>query len=134
MFKFKNNNQIAEQNKLEKIIENQENIKHQLNQIIELMKNNNKTKNNQTNILNNEDNDFYDEPLLESVIERILQEECVSTSFIQKNFKIGYARTGRIVDRLEKLGIISKYQGAKPRKVLFTVEQWNNEKENILKK
>ena len=46
-----------------------------------------------------------------------------STSFIQRKFKVGYARAGRIIDQLEERGVISGYQGSKPRQVLMTKER-----------
>ena len=57
--------------------------------------------------------------------------ECVidigqaSTSFIQRRFKVGYARAGRIIDQMEARGIISGYEGSKPRQVLITLERLN---------
>lgn len=130
MFKFKNNNQIEEKNKLDKIIENQETLKNQLNEIIELIKNKNKIEDNQLNI----EEDDYEDPLLEIVIESVLKEQKVSTSLIQRNFRIGYARAGRIIDKLEKLGMISGYKGSKPREVLLSIEEWNNRKDEFLDK
>ena len=46
-----------------------------------------------------------------------------STSFIQRRFKVGYARAGRIIDQMEERGVISGYQGSKPREVLMTLEK-----------
>ena len=47
-----------------------------------------------------------------------------STSFIQRKFNVGYARAGRIIDQMEERGIISGYQGSKPRQVLMSKERW----------
>ena len=47
-----------------------------------------------------------------------------STSFIQRRFKVGYARAGRIIDQMEARGIISGYEGSKPRQVLMSKERW----------
>ena len=46
------------------------------------------------------------------------------SSFIQRRFKVGYARAGRIIDQMEARGIISGYEGSKPRTVLMTKERW----------
>ncbi len=43
-----------------------------------------------------------------------------STSFIQRKFKIGYNRAGRIMDQLEAFGIVGKSEGSKPREVLIS--------------
>ena len=48
-----------------------------------------------------------------------------STSFIQRRFKVGYARAGRIIDQMEERGVISGYQGSKPREVLMTLDKLN---------
>ncbi len=47
-----------------------------------------------------------------------------SASMLQRRFKIGYSRAGRIVDQMEERGIISGYEGSKPRKVLITKTEW----------
>ena len=38
---------------------------------------------------------------------------------------MGYARAGRIIDQMEERGVISGYQGSKPREVLMTLDKWN---------
>ena len=43
---------------------------------------------------------------------------------LQRRLRIGYARAGRLVDEMTKLGIISESEGSKPRKVLMTREQY----------
>lgn len=53
----------------------------------------------------------------------------ISASMIQRKFKVGYARAGRIVDQMEERGIISGYQGSKPRQVLISKEEWEEMKE-----
>ena len=42
----------------------------------------------------------------------------------QRRFKVGYARAGRIIDQMEERGIISGFQGSKPREVLMSKERW----------
>ena len=53
----------------------------------------------------------------------MVQSGQASTSYIQRKFKVGYARAGRIIDQMEERGIISGYQGSKPRQVLMTLER-----------
>ena len=48
----------------------------------------------------------------------------ISASGLQRRFKIGYTRAGRIIDQMEARGIISGYQGSKPREVLMSKERW----------
>ena len=64
------------------------------------------------------------DPLLNDAIETAIETGQASTSFIQRRFKVGYARAGRIIDQMEERGIISGYQGSKPREVLMTKERW----------
>ena len=65
------------------------------------------------------------DPLLNEAIETVIETGQASTSFIQRRFKVGYARAGRIIDQMEERGIISGYQGSKPREVLMTKERWD---------
>ncbi len=63
------------------------------------------------------------DPLLRDAIDVVVETGQASTSFIQRRFKVGYARAGRIIDQMEERGIISGYQGSKPRQVLMTLER-----------
>ena len=69
-----------------------------------------------------EDDDI--DPRLEEAIEEVITNGQASTSFIQRRLKVGYARAGRIIDQMTERGIISGYQGSKPREVLMTKERW----------
>ena len=69
-----------------------------------------------------EDEDETD-PFLMDAIETVVETGQASTSFIQRRFKVGYARAGRIIDQMEERGVISGYQGSKPREVLMTPER-----------
>lgn len=64
------------------------------------------------------------DPLLFEAIECIINIGFASPSLIQRRFKVGYARAGRIIDQLEFLGIISGYNGSKPRDVLITRDEF----------
>ena len=65
------------------------------------------------------------DPLLMEAIDTVVEIGQASTSFIQRRFKVGYARAGRIIDQMEARGIISGYEGSKPRQVLITPERLN---------
>ncbi len=71
-----------------------------------------------------EDNEDDTDPLLMEAIDTVVETGQASTSFIQRRFKVGYARAGRIMDQMEQRGIISGYQGSKPREVLMPKERW----------
>ena len=72
-----------------------------------------------------EDNEDDTDPLLMDAIDTVVEIGQASTSFIQRRFKVGYARAGRIIDQMEARGIISGYEGSKPRQVLITLEKLN---------
>ena len=63
------------------------------------------------------------DPFLQEAIDTVVETGQASTSFIQRKFKVGYARAGRIIDQMEERGVISGYQGSKPREVLWTLEK-----------
>ena len=69
------------------------------------------------------ENDDETDPFLMDAIETVVETGQASTSFIQRRFKVGYARAGRIIDQMEERGVISGYQGSKPREVLMTPEK-----------
>ncbi|MGI6318561.1 MAG: DNA translocase FtsK [Dethiobacteria bacterium] len=63
------------------------------------------------------------DPLLPEAVELVLQTGHASISLIQRRFRVGYARAARLVDDLERLGVVGKFEGSKPRKVLMNMEQ-----------
>jgi S-DNA-T family DNA segregation ATPase FtsK/SpoIIIE len=67
-----------------------------------------------------EDGDFDpdEDPLLDRAIEVVVQTQTASVSLIQRRLRVGYTRAGRLIDMLERRGIISGYEGSKPRRVL----------------
>ena len=88
--------------------------------ILESIEKNNKTD---KEIAQEADEDDETDPFLMDAIETVVETGQASTSFIQRRFKVGYARAGRIIDQMEERGIISGYQGSKPREVLVTKER-----------
>ena len=70
------------------------------------------------------DEDDDTDPRLNEAIEQVLEYGQASASFLQRKMKVGYARAGRIIDQMAERGIISGYQGSKPREVLMTKERW----------
>lgn len=70
------------------------------------------------------DDDDNTDPFLMDAIDVVVETGQASTSFIQRRFKVGYARAGRIIDQMEERGIISGFQGSKPREVLMSKERW----------
>ena len=60
-----------------------------------------------------------EDPLLEEAISLVAQMGTASTSMLQRRLRLGYTRAGRLIDMLERRGIISGYEGSKPRQVLI---------------
>ena len=71
------------------------------------------------------DEDDDADALLDAAIELVVDMGQASASMLQRRFKIGYSRAGRIVDQMEARGIVSGYEGSKPRQVLISKEEWN---------
>jgi DNA segregation ATPase FtsK/SpoIIIE, S-DNA-T family len=72
-----------------------------------------------------EDDEFDpdSDPLLERAIEVVVTAQTASTSLLQRRLRVGYTRAGRLIDMLERRGIISGYEGSKPRRVLVDESQ-----------
>ncbi len=68
------------------------------------------------------DSDFDpdQDDLLDEAIQLVVDTETASVSMIQRRLRVGYTRAGRLVDMLERRGVISGYEGSKPRQVLIT--------------
>lgn len=88
--------------------------------ILETIENGNKTD---KEISQEQDPDDDTDPFLMDAIDVVVETGQASTSFIQRKFKVGYARAGRIIDQMEERGVISGYQGSKPRQVLMSLEK-----------
>jgi S-DNA-T family DNA segregation ATPase FtsK/SpoIIIE len=61
-----------------------------------------------------------EDPLLDRAIEVVVTAQTASVSLIQRRLRVGYTRAGRLIDMLERRGIISPYEGSKPRRVLVS--------------
>jgi DNA segregation ATPase FtsK/SpoIIIE, S-DNA-T family len=61
-----------------------------------------------------------EDPLLEEAITLVAEMGTASTSMLQRRLRLGYTRAGRLIDMLERRGVISGYEGSKPRQVLIT--------------
>ena len=88
--------------------------------ILETIENSNKSDKELQEMSEEDDTD----PFLMEAIDVVVETGQASTSFIQRRFKVGYARAGRIIDQMEERGVISGYQGSKPRQVLMSKEKW----------
>lgn len=67
------------------------------------------------------------DPLFEEAAKLIVLHQQGSTSLIQRKLKLGYNRSGRIIDQLEATGIVGPFEGSKAREVLVADEASLNE-------
>lgn len=82
------------------------------------------------NVKNNDDDNSENDcdELLGQAIEAVIDCGQASVSFIQRKFKVGYARAGRIIDQMAERNVISGYEGSKPRRILLSKERWEEMK------
>ena len=73
------------------------------------------------------------DPLFEDAARLIVREQSGSTSLIQRKFAIGYNRAGRLMDQLEKAGVVGTAMGSKPREVMIQDENSLNNLLNSLR-
>ncbi len=65
---------------------------------------------------------------LEEAIELVVEAGVASTSSLQRALKLGYGRAARLIDTMEKMGVVGPFEGSKPRQVLMTKQEWYERK------
>ena len=65
--------------------------------------------------------------LLKDAARMVIESQQASVSMLQRKFRIGYSRAGRLIDELEALGIVSGYSGSKARDVLVELSYLERE-------
>ena len=75
---------------------------------------------NATTMLENDDD--YEEPLYNEIVEFVVTQGKASASLLQRRFRLGYNRAARCMDLLEERGIVGPQNGSKPREVLVTTK------------
>lgn len=68
--------------------------------------------------------DSDSDEMLPQAIEVVVEAGQASTSLLQRRLRVGYARAGRLIDEMERRGIIGPHEGSKPRQVLISRQQW----------
>ncbi len=71
-----------------------------------------------------EENEAVDPRYIE-VLRTVIQTQTVSISYVQRKFQMGYSRAGKAIEWMEEMGYITPFDGAKVRKVLITMEEFN---------
>ena len=64
------------------------------------------------------------DPMLDAAIELAVESGKISTSLIQRRLSLGYGRAAKLIDVMERRGIVSAPEGQKPRTVLLTREKY----------
>ncbi len=72
-----------------------------------------------------------EDALLADAARVVVESETASVSMIQRRLRVGYTRAGRLIDMLERRGIISGYEGSKPRQVLVSMSELPRLLDNI---
>ncbi|OPX91311.1 DNA translocase FtsK [Pelotomaculum sp. PtaB.Bin117] len=67
----------------------------------------------------------FEDELLPQAVQILIESGHASISLLQRRLHIGYARAARLIDMMEKKGIVGGYEGSKPRAILMTLEQYN---------
>jgi S-DNA-T family DNA segregation ATPase FtsK/SpoIIIE len=73
-----------------------------------------------------EDDELFDpdeDDLLAEAAELVLDTGSASVSMLQRRLRVGYTRAGRLIDMLERRGIVGPYEGSKPRQILVRPEE-----------
>ena len=65
---------------------------------------------------------------LEEAIEFVVTGGKASTSALQRHLKLGYGRAARLIDIMERMGVVGPFEGSKPRQVLMTKQEWYERK------
>ena len=66
----------------------------------------------------NGDASFADDPLLEEALDIVMETGIASASRLQRQLRVGFTRAARLVDSMEKIGIVGPPDGSKPREIL----------------
>ncbi|MBI4230716.1 MAG: DNA translocase FtsK, partial [Planctomycetes bacterium] len=66
-----------------------------------------------------------DDPLYDQAVRFTLETQRGSASLLQRQFQLGYTRASRLIDQMQRNGIVGPYKGSQAREVLVTLEEWD---------
>ena len=69
-----------------------------------------------------------DDEMFDEAVAVVMEEGRASTSWLQRRLKVGYSRAARLMETMEAFGIVGKQNGASPREILVSFEQWEQMK------
>ena len=69
--------------------------------------------------------------LYEQAVTIVLEAKQASVSLLQRRMRVGYTRAARLIDSMEARGVIGPYEGSKPREVLMSMEQYQQQQNRI---
>jgi S-DNA-T family DNA segregation ATPase FtsK/SpoIIIE len=70
--------------------------------------------------------------LFDAAVRYVVSEQEASVSMLQRRFKVGYARAGRLVDLMERRGIVGPHEGSRPRRVMVGAHNVTTVLQNVL--